>query len=237
MTIPKRAHRPIRSFMRREGKGALLRASILRSHGQAYCVAIPDGILDQQAIFGRINPLVLEIGFGRGETLFQMAEANPQKDFLGIEVYRTGVSQLIARAEQAHLQNLRVFIGDAPEILAIHLKDASLQAIHILFPDPWPKRKHYKRRLIQLDFVQLMALKLEPGGRLHLATDWMDYAAWMMEVLSENPHFENEAGTGCYAPRPLDRPVSKYEARGLALGHRTWDLIFRRAYNKSLSLS
>lgn len=235
MTIPNRPVRPIRSFMRREGKGMIARASTIKALWPRYGLSESgiDGFIDPPAIFGRVAPLIIEIGFGRGESLFQMAALAPEKDFIGIEVYRTGLSQLITQADRAGLHNLRVFCGDAREILQTRIMDASLDTVQIFFPDPWPKRKHHKRRLISADFIKLIALKLKPGGRLHLASDWADYAAWMLNVLSEDPHFENIAGTGCYAARPEDRPLSKYEGRGLALGHQTWDLIFKRLYNES----
>ncbi len=237
MTIPNKPLRTIRSFMRREGKGLRTRASAIKALWPRYGLSESgiDGFIDAHAIFGRVAPLVVEIGFGRGETLLQMASLATDKDFIGIEVYRTGLSQLITQADQAGLQNLRVFCGDAKEILHTRIMNASLDTVQIFFPDPWPKRKHHKRRLINADFMKLIALKLKPGGKLHLATDWADYAAWMLNVLSENPYFENTAGAGCYAPRPMDRPLSKYEGRGLALGHQTWDLIFKRLYNESLS--
>ena len=234
MTIPNRPVRPIRSFMRREGKGMIARASTIEALWPRYGLSESreEGFIDAPAIFGRVAPLIVEIGFGRGESLLQMAALAPDKDFIGIEVYRTGLSQLITQANQAGLQNLRVFCGDAREILQTRIIDASLDTVQIFFPDPWPKRKHHKRRLISADFIKLIALKLKPGGRLHLATDWADYAAWMLKVLSEDPHFENTAGRGCYAPRPMDRACSKYEGRGVALGHQSWDLIFKRLYNE-----
>ncbi|MBP6104222.1 MAG: tRNA (guanosine(46)-N7)-methyltransferase TrmB [Gammaproteobacteria bacterium] len=237
MTIPHRPLRPIRSFMRREGKGMIARASTIKALWPRYGLSEnrEEGLIDPRAIFGRVAPLIVEIGFGGGESLLQMASLAPDKDFIGIEVYRTGLSQLITQADQAGLQNLRVFCGDAREILQTRIMDASLDTVQIFFPDPWPKRKHYKRRLISADFIKLIALKLKPGGRLHLATDWADYAAWMLNVLSEDPHFENTAGAGCYVPRPMDRPFSKYERRGVGLGHQTWDLIFKRLYNESLN--
>lgn len=233
MTIPSKPMRPIRSFVRREGFGALAYAAIIKAHAAYNLSENTDGMIDQQAIFGRIAPLVVEIGFGQGETLFQMASLNPEKDFIGIEVYRTGISQLLTQIKKAGLQNLRIFAGDAREILIRHIPDASLDTVQIFFPDPWPKRKHHKRRLIQADFINVLVSKLKPGAKLHLATDWADYATWMLHVLSGNAQLENTVGLGNYAPRPMDRPPSKYERRGLALGHPTWDLIFKRLYNES----
>ncbi len=227
--------RPIRSFVRREAKGVLARAEILKAHWPAYGLSASEqGTINPQLIFGRVAPLVLEIGFGRGETLLQMALESPEKDFIGVEVYHTGLSQLLVQIDRTGLKNLRLFSADATLVLKDRIADVSLDTVQIFFPDPWPKRKHHKRRLIQVDFIKWVASKLKPGGRLHVATDWKDYAEHSMRLLSANPHFENEAGPGCCVPRPPSRPLSKYERRGLALGHSTWDLIFKLSYNEFL---
>ncbi len=227
--------RPIRSFVRREAKGTLARTEILKAYWPAYGLSMGESeTLDPQRVFGRVAPLVLEIGFGRGETLLQMALESPEKDFIGVEVYHTGLSQLLVQIDRAGLKNLRLFAADATLVLKECIADASLSTLQIFFPDPWPKRKHHKRRLIQAEFIKLLASKLAPEGCLHIATDWADYAEQSMRLLSANPHFENEAGVGCYAQRPPSRPFSKYERRGLALGHSTWDLIFKLSYNELL---
>lgn len=188
--------------------------------------------LDLDAIFGRKAEKVLEIGFGDGQSLFQMAKANPEKDFIGVEVYRTGVGNLLLALAKEPLPNLRILCADAKEILELYIPDNSLAGIQIFFADPWPKTRHHKRRLVQTTFALLIARKLKTEGQLHLATDWQDYAVHMMKTLSSLDCFQNIAGRGQYMPRPDFRPITKYEQRGLKLGHKTWDLIFKKRYNE-----
>jgi tRNA (guanine-N7-)-methyltransferase len=183
--------------------------------------------LDLPTLFGRAAPVVLEIGFGNGEALAAMAEARPENDFLGIEVHRPGVGHLLNLLAARSITNVRVVIADAKEVLTARIPDASLAAVHLFFPDPWPKKRHHKRRLVQPEFAQLVRRKLMPGGVLHLATDWQEYAQWMMTTLTGAEGFGNVSGEGCYAERG-ERPLTKFERRGERLGHGVWDLRFRR---------
>jgi len=180
------------------------------------------------AWFGNDHPVTLEIGFGNGDTLAQIAAANPQRNFLGIEVHEPGVGRLLMTLEASGIGNVRVICHDAVEVLRHQLADASLDRVLVFFPDPWHKKRHHKRRLIQPAFVNLLARKLRAGGRLHLATDWENYAEQMQAVLNASPRFRNLDPTGGCSPRPDDRPVTKFERRGQRLGHGTWDLLFER---------
>jgi len=186
-------------------------------------------LLDLDAIFGRSAPRVLEIGFGMGDALAEMSQAHPGNDYIGIEVHRPGVGRLFIRLEEQGNENVRVFCHDALEILQRQVPDESLDAVLLFFPDPWHKKRHNKRRIVQLPFMELIRTKLKPGGRFHMATDWQDYAEWALEVLTAAPGFRNtsEDGSG-YVPRPEYRPETKFERRGLRLGHGIWDLIFER---------
>jgi len=182
--------------------------------------------LDLERVFGRAAPKILEIGFGMGETTARIAQEHPGNDYLGIEVHGPGVGSLLARIEAAGLTNLRVIQHDAADVVRDMIQPASLQGVHVYFPDPWPKKRHHKRRLIQPDFVALLASRMQSGAYLHLATDWEDYAQQMLDVLSREPLLGNTADG--YAPRPGHRPQTKFESRGLKLGHGVWDVIFRR---------
>lgn len=184
--------------------------------------------LDLPAVFGNTLPVVLEIGFGMGQSLAQMAGADPTHNFLGIEVHRPGVGRLMRDADAADLARLRLICDDAVQVLTQRIADGALERIQIFFPDPWPKKRHHKRRLLQPSFAALLARKLRPGGILHLATDWEDYATHMMVVLGATPGLINSAGSGNFSPRPDYRPLTKYEARGQRLGHGVFDLIFQR---------
>ena len=186
-----------------------------------YGIAFREGTLDAKAVFGRDAPLVLEIGSGMGETTARIAQARPDTDFIAVEVHGPGVGSLLKRIDEAGLTNLRVIRHDALEVLEKMIPDRLLEGIHLYFPDPWPKKRHHKRRLVQPDFAALAARKLAPGGVLHAATDWDDYAAQMLEVLSASPDFERAAG-------PAARPATKFELRGLKLGHKVHDFHFRR---------
>ncbi len=187
-----------------------------------------DGILDFDACFGRAGPRVLEIGFGMGQSLVDMAAAAPATNFVGIEVHRPGVGKLLHTMAEQGVDNIRVYCHDAVEILQDCIPPASLDGIQIFFPDPWHKKKHNKRRLIQPPFIARLVSRLKEGGTLHLATDWEHYALQMMEVLSAEPGIVNECGQGEFAPRPDYRPLTKFELRGERLGHGVWDLVFRR---------
>jgi tRNA (guanine-N7-)-methyltransferase len=219
----------IRSYVLRQGRvsNAQQRAldTLLPRFGLPYA-AQP---LNLDAAFGRTAPKILEIGFGMGETTAQIAEANPGNDYLALEVHTPGVGSLLKLIEEKRLGNVRIIRHDAVEVLRDMLGDNSLDGAHIFFPDPWHKARHNKRRLIQPPLVSLLAGKLKPGGYLHAATDWQDYAGQMLAVLAAEPLLENTAAG--YAPRPAYRPLTKFEQRGLRLGHAVWDLVFRRKEN------
>jgi tRNA (guanine-N7-)-methyltransferase len=182
--------------------------------------------LDAAAAFGRVAPLVVEIGFGMGQATAAIAAARPDTDFLGVEVHEPGVGALLQRIDEQQLGNLRIVQHDAVEVLQSMIAPDSLAGVHVYFPDPWPKKRHWKRRLIQPPFVALLASRLAPGGVLHCATDWQPYAEQMLEVLGAEPMLRNTAPG--FEPRPAYRPETKFERRGLALGHGVWDLLFER---------
>ena len=184
--------------------------------------------LDLDACFRRHAPRTLEIGFGNGDTLACMADQDPAMDFIGIEVHRPGIGHLLLELERRELDNVRVISADAVLVLKNCLPDAALDRVLLFFPDPWPKKRHHKRRIVQRDFVELLARKLRTGGILHMATDWEDYAQHMLDVMAGTASFRNQGGPGCTSPRPEYRPVTKFEHRGLRLGHRVNDLLFER---------
>ena len=222
--------RPVRSFVLREGRltAAQERAftEIWPSWGLDW---VPGAPLDFTAIFGNSQPVVLEIGFGNGESLAEMAEQDPGRNWLGIEVHRPGVGHLLLEIERRGLTNLRVMRHDAVEVLDQGVPAASLDRVQLFFPDPWPKRRHHKRRILSPEMVLRLARVIRPGGVFHAATDWEPYAEQMLEILDGSADlFENTAGPGCYAPRPASRPLTKFEQRGERLGHPVRDLLYRR---------
>lgn len=218
-------HRHVKSYVRREGRiTPRQQEALIRLWGRYGC-EIKDGVLDQAAVFGRMVPLTVEIGFGMGQSLIEMAQAAPERDFIGIEVHRPGVGALLAELDKLQIENVRVYSDDAVLVLDQCIANNSADAVQLFFPDPWPKKRHHKRRLVQPEFIEVIAAKLKMAGRFHLATDWEDYAEHMMQVLSECSDFTNPYGAGCYAPR-LDRPQTKFEKRGSKLGHKIWDLVF-----------
>lgn len=189
--------------------------------------------IDLDAVFGARGPKVLEIGFGMGQSLLTMAAAARATHFIGVEVHRPGVGKLLAGVEELGLTNLRVFCHDAVEVLERAIGAGSLDRINVYFPDPWHKKRHHKRRLIQPAFLDLAVSRLRPGGLLHLATDWQPYAEHMLEVLDDAPGLVNCASGGGFSPRPPERPKTKFEARGERLGHGVWDLLYRRRDTES----
>lgn len=221
--------RRIRSFVRREGRLTPSQQRALDELLPRYGLA-PDAPLDLEAVFGRNAPCTLEIGFGNGDSLAAMAAATPEQDFIGIEVHRPGVGHLLRLIAERELTNVRVICADAVEVLRTAIPDAGLARVLLFFPDPWPKKKHHKRRILQPDFVALVARKLAPGGIFHLATDWEDYARQMLEVMEASPDFGNQAGPGRFAERPADRPLTRFEQRGQRLGHGVWDLLYHRSH-------
>lgn len=218
--------RHIRSFVRRQGRISVAQerfhAEVLPRFGLPYA---PQA-LDFDAVFGRKAPRILEIGFGMGETTARIAAGHPENDYLGIEVHTPGVGALCKRLVEQSLSNVRIVQHDAVEVVGNMLPEQSLDGIHLFFPDPWPKKRHHKRRLIQPPFVALLATRLKPGGYLHCATDWQEYAEHMLAVLAAEPLLTNTSSG--FAPRPDYRPLTKFESRGLRLGHGVWDLIFTR---------
>ncbi|MCC2594765.1 tRNA (guanosine(46)-N7)-methyltransferase TrmB [Pusillimonas sp. MFBS29] len=182
--------------------------------------------LNLEQVFGRSAPTVLEIGFGMGETTLKIAQARPDENFLGVEVFNAGVGALLKRIDETGQPNIRIIQHDAVEVARDMILPDTLAGVHIYFPDPWPKKRHHKRRLVQPSFIALLASRIKPGGYIHCATDWENYAEQMLEVLSQEPLLLNTADG--YAPRPEFRPQTKFETRGLRLGHGVWDLIFKR---------
>jgi len=191
-----------------------------------YGIPFSPAALDLDRLFGRAVPKILEIGFGMGETTADIAQRHPHNDYLGIEVHTPGVGSLLKRIADLRLENVRIIQHDAVEVLRDMVAPATLAGVHVFFPDPWPKKRHHKRRLIQPAFVELLASRMKPGARVHACTDWEEYARQMLEVLSAEPALRNTASG--YAERPDARPQTKFERRGLALGHRVWDLVFRK---------
>jgi tRNA (guanine-N7-)-methyltransferase len=218
--------RGIKSFVLRAGRMGTGQVRALRELAPRYVLPFSAAAFDAARVFGRHAPLIVEIGFGMGQATAQIAAARPHDDFLGIEVHEPGVGALLQRIDEQQLANLRIVQHDAVEVLRAMIAPASLAALHVFFPDPWPKKRHWKRRLIQPPFVSRLASRLAPGGTLHCATDWQPYAEQMLEVLSAEPLLANTAAG--YAPRPDYRPLTKFENRGLALGHGVWDLLFTR---------
>jgi tRNA (guanine-N7-)-methyltransferase len=223
--------------VRREGRITEAQKRALEELLPRYGVAPGEAPIDFAALFGRDAPVHVEIGFGNGEALAAMAAANPQNNYLGIEVHRPGVGMLLRRLESGGIANVRVACTDAKELLERCIPDGGLSAVYIFFPDPWHKKRHHKRRLVQTEFVELLARKLKPGGLLHLATDWEDYAQQMLAVLMTINTFENTAEADPFTPRPQGRTLTRFELRGQRLGHGVRDLVFRRTAGNPRSLA
>lgn len=218
--------RAIRSYVLRTGRTTTGQAKALETLGPRYLLPYQPQALDLAAAFGRQAPTILEIGFGMGEATAHIAGLMPEKNFLCCEVHTPGVGALLKRIGEQGLENIRIVQHDAVEVLDHMLAPGALAGVHIFFPDPWHKARHNKRRLVQPHFVARLLPRLQPGGYIHCATDWQPYAEQMLEVLSAEPQLENTAEG--YAPRPDYRPLTKFENRGLKLGHGVWDLVFRR---------
>ena len=221
-----RPYRPVRSFVLRQGRMSPAQHRAYDEGLPRFGIPFAPVLIDCARVFGRTAPVVLEIGCGMGETTAAIAAAEPARDFIGIEVHAPGVGALLKHIEAQGLANVRVIRHDAVEVVAAMIPPASLAGVHVYFPDPWPKKRHHKRRLLQPAFVHALAQRLAPGGYLHTATDWEDYALQMLEVLSAEPLLANTAPG--FAPRPAWRPLTKFEQRGVALGHAVFDLLFTR---------
>ena len=229
MTIPQKIDPArIKSFIRRQGRATAGQKLALESHWDKFCLSQQSEFAIEQ-VFGRNAPLIVEIGFGNGDSLAAMAEANPDLNYLGIEVHRPGVGHLMMLLEQRGIENVRIYHHDAIEVLEQKIPDHSIAGLHLFFPDPWHKRRHHKRRIVRPSFLDLLNKKLIHGGYFHAATDWKDYAKDMLTTLSANSGLINTSPTGDYCPRPDYRPLTKFENRGLKLGHGVWDLIFKKA--------
>jgi tRNA (guanine-N7-)-methyltransferase len=221
------AHRPIRSFVLRQGRVSNAQQRAYETLLPRYGIAFSPDILDLERVFGRAAPKILEIGFGMGETTAAIAAAHPENDYLGIEVHTPGVGSLLKRIDEQRLANVRIIQHDAVEVLEHMIGRATLDGVHVFFPDPWPKKRHHKRRLVQPRFVSLLVERMKPGAYVHVATDWQQYAEQVLAVLGAEPRLVNTADG--YAPRPPYRPQTKFESRGLKLGHGVWDIVFRKA--------
>lgn len=227
MTLNTEHPRTIRSYVIRGGRLTASQQQALETCWPTYGLEVDDGLLHSVNVFGRQAPLVLEIGFGMGDSLLEMAIANPAQDFIGVEVHRPGVGRLLHEIAAHQLTNLRIYCQDAKEVLRDCIQDNTLHGVQIFFPDPWHKTRHHKRRLIQLAFVEQLRHKLGIGGYIHMATDWEQYAEHMMEVMTAAPGYRNAAGVQQFSDSN-GRPLTKFEKRGQRLGHRVHDLIFIR---------
>ena len=220
--------RRIRSFVRREGRLTPGQQRAMEELFPRFGIIAGEEKLDLDTVFGRRAPRILEIGFGNGESLAEIAKNHPENDYIGIEVHRPGVGHLLMKIEELGLTNVRVMCADAVEILEKQIPDESLDSLYLFFPDPWHKKRHHKRRQVQHGWGQLVRKKLKTGGRLHMATDWQNYAEHMLEVLTAAEGFSNLSSSGDYVPKPNYRPETKFERRGHRLGHGVWDLVFEK---------
>ncbi|GHF84930.1 tRNA (guanosine(46)-N7)-methyltransferase TrmB [Thalassotalea marina] len=220
--------RKVRSFVKREGRLTKGQARALELYWQEMGLNHENGMVNFSELFGNDNPVVLEIGFGMGKSLVEMAKNAPELNFVGIEVHRPGVGACVALAKEEGVDNLKVYEHDAIEILADCIPDGSLSTVQLFFPDPWHKKKHHKRRIVQPEFVETIRQKLKVGGVFHMATDWENYAECMLDDMQSSPGYKNLSETNDYVPRPDNRPLTKFEQRGHRLGHGVWDLQFSK---------
>ena len=220
--------RPVRSFVLRAGRLTEGQKRALDELWPLYGIDEGESQLDFEILFGNDHPVIMEIGFGNGDATWQMALAHPEENYLAVDVHRPGVGHLLLKLEENGIGNVRIACEDAVELLRQRIPRDSLAGVRIYFPDPWPKKRHHKRRIIQAPFVGLLAEKIQPAGILHLATDWEQYAEHMLEVMHNSRDFENLASDGKVYPKPEWRPATKYEKRGERLGHGVFDLVFRR---------
>ncbi len=228
---PEYKKKPVRSYVIRSGRITAGQIKALEEHWPHYRLSLFAGrVPSWQTVFHRVAPVVLEIGFGMGDSLSEMVANDPDKDFIGIEVHAPGAGRLVSNAAKAGLPNLRVYLADAVDVLTDCIPEQSLARVQIYFPDPWHKRKHHKRRLVQTSLAEQICQKLEPGGIFHLATDWQPYAEYMVEAIGAVAGFQNMAQQGVYCSRPDYRPATKFERRGLKMGHGVWDLMYQRTH-------
>ena len=220
--------RTVRSFVKREGRLTKGQASAIERQWPIIGLNISDGMLNFERCFGNTHPVTFEIGFGMGQSLVEMAKNAPERNFIGVEVHEPGVGACLMAAEQEGVSNLRIYNDDAVEVLKQCIPDASLDRVQIFFPDPWHKKRHHKRRIVQPEFINQLMSKLRVDGCIHLATDWQNYAEHMLAVLNDNPRLDNQSETNDYVARPDSRPKTKFEQRGENKGHGVWDLIFRQ---------
>lgn len=220
--------RKVRSFVKREGRLTNGQAKALEQFWDVMGLSHSQGMINAEALFENTNPVVLEIGFGMGKSLVEMAKNAPELNFIGIEVHRPGVGACIGLAQEEGVKNLKVYEHDAIEILADCIPDASLTTVQLFFPDPWHKKKHHKRRIVQPEFVETIRQKLKVDGVFHMATDWENYAECMLDDMNSAPGYKNLSETNDYVPRPDSRPLTKFENRGQRLGHGVWDIQFLR---------
>ena len=218
--------RKIQSFVRRSGRLSKAQATALHELWPNYGVSLTGKQLDFVELFKNSRDVTLEVGFGNGDSLLEMATQQPQQNFLGIEVYEAGVGRLINEANKRRLSNLKIIKEDAVEALQNYIPDDGLSKFQLFFPDPWHKKRHHKRRIIQMSFLDILAKKLKTGGIVHIATDWENYAEHIMETLESHQHFKNTLGDHIYSSRPKHRPLTKFENRGQKLGHGIWEIIF-----------
>lgn len=220
--------RKVQSFIVREGRLTKGQALAIESFWSDYGLDYQPDLFNLDTLFPKAQPIVLEIGFGMGKSLVEMAQNTPELNFIGIEVHKPGVGACIAEAQALGLTNLKIMEHDAVEVLKNSIPDNSLHRVQLYFPDPWHKKRHHKRRIVQAEFVQLLRQKLHQGGTFHMATDWENYAEQMLEVMLEAEGYENQSSDKTYVPRPDYRPITKFEKRGERLGHGVWDLIFEK---------
>ncbi len=225
----KHPHRQIRSYVLREGRQTPGQKRAFDTFWPRYGLDYRQQALGLQEVFGNDQPVILEIGFGNGDSLAQMARSHPERNYIGIEVHGPGVGHLLRKLDEYACTNVRICKHDAIDVLTHMIPCASLAGVHLFFPDPWHKKRHHKRRIVQPAFLQLLAQKIRPGGFFHAATDWQDYATHMLATLqAATDLFENTAAAGDFIPRPDERPLTKFEQRGQRLGHGVWDLMFTR---------
>ncbi len=231
MTLLEKPLRPIRSFVLRQGRISDSQQQARALYWPKFGLSIyqPPMDLNWNQVFGRESKRVLEIGFGMGDSLIAMAQKSPEIDFIGIEVHQPGIGRCLTQANKLQLTNLKIFAEDAIGVLEGCIADNSLDKVCLFFPDPWPKTKHHKRRIVQNNFISLVAQKLKIGGQFHMATDWKDYADHMLAVLEKSSAFTNQFGPGQCAPNQYERPPTKFEMRGQKLGHEIWDLVYQRS--------